>query len=82
MARAYGLPAEAALRAITLSPAEIFGVADRMGSLAVGKDATLFVATGDIMDHRVSVTHVFINGAPQLLETRHTRLYEQFKDRR
>jgi imidazolonepropionase-like amidohydrolase len=82
MARSYGLPAEAALRAITLSPAEIFGVADRMGSLAVGKDANLFVATGDIMDHRVSVTHVFIDGAPQSLETRHTRLYEQFKDRR
>lgn len=81
MARAYGLPPDAALRAITLSPAEIFGVADRMGSLAVGKDATLFLATGDIMDHRVSVTHVFIDGVPQSLETRHTRLYEQFKDR-
>jgi len=82
MARAYGLSADAALRAITLSPAEIFGVADRMGSLAVGKDANLFVATGDIMDHRVSVTHVFIDGVAQSLETRHTRLYEEFKDRR
>jgi imidazolonepropionase-like amidohydrolase len=81
MARAYGLPADAAIRAITLSPAEIFGVADRMGSLAVGKDANLFVATGDIMDHRVSVTHVFIDGVPQSLETRHTRLYQEFKDR-
>jgi imidazolonepropionase-like amidohydrolase len=81
MARAYGLPADAAIRAITLSPAEIFGVADRMGSLAVGKDANLFVATGDIMDHRVTVTHVFIDGIAQSLETRHTRLYEQFKDR-
>jgi imidazolonepropionase-like amidohydrolase len=81
MARAYGLPAADALRAITLSPAEIFGVAGRMGSLAVGKDADLFVATGDIMDHRVSVTHVFIDGVAQPLETRHTRLYEQFKDR-
>ena len=81
MARAFGLPAEAALRAITLSPAEIFGVADRMGSIAVGKDANLFVATGDVMDHRTSVTHVFIDGAPQSLETRHTRLYKEFKDR-
>ena len=52
MARAFGLPADAALRAITLSPAEIFGVADRMGSIEVGKDANLFVATGDVMDHR------------------------------
>jgi imidazolonepropionase-like amidohydrolase len=82
MARAYGLPADAALRAITLSPAEIFGVAERMGSLEVGKDANLFVATGDIMDHRASVTHVFVDGVVQSLETRHTRLYEQFKNRR
>jgi imidazolonepropionase-like amidohydrolase len=82
MARAFGLPADAALRAITLSPAEIFGVADRMGSIEVGKDANLFVATGDVMDHRTSVTHVFIDGAPQSLETRHTRLYEEFKDRK
>jgi imidazolonepropionase-like amidohydrolase len=81
MARAFGLPAEAALRAITLSPAEIFGVADRMGSLEVGKDANLFIATGDVMDHRTQVTHVFIDGVPQSLVTRHTRLYEEFKDR-
>jgi imidazolonepropionase-like amidohydrolase len=81
MARAFGLPAEAALRAITLSPAEIFGVAGRMGSIEAGKDANVFIATGDVMDHRTSVTHVFIDGAPQSLETRHTRLYEQFKDR-
>ena len=81
MARAFGLPAEAALRAITLSPAEIFGVAGRMGSLEPGKDANLFVATGDVMDHRSEVTHVFIDGVAQSLETRHTRLYREFKDR-
>ncbi|HET6898191.1 MAG TPA: amidohydrolase family protein [Vicinamibacteria bacterium] len=81
MARAYGLPADVALRAITLSPAEIFGVADRLGALAVGKDADVFVATGDIMDTRTQVTHVFVDGAPQSLETRHTRLYREFKDR-
>jgi imidazolonepropionase-like amidohydrolase len=52
-----------------------------MGSIEVGKDANLFVATGDVMDHRTSVTHVFIDGAPQSLETRHTRLYKEFKDR-
>jgi imidazolonepropionase-like amidohydrolase len=81
MARAYGLPADVALRAITLAPAEIFGVADRMGALAVGKDADVFVATGDIMDTRTQVTHVFVDGAPQSLETRHTRLFREFKDR-
>ena len=81
MARAFGLPAEAALRAITLSPAEIFGVADRIGSLEVGKDADVVVTTGDIMDHRSQVTHVFIDGVAQSLETRHTRLYKEFKER-
>ena len=82
MARAYGLPAAAALRAITLAPAEIFGVDSRMGSLEPGKDANVFIATGDVMDHRTQVTHVFIDGIAQSLETRHTRLYEQFKDRK
>lgn len=81
MARAYGLPADVALRAITLAPAEIFGVADRMGALAAGKDANVFVATGDIMDTRTQVTHVFVDGVPQSLETRHTRLFREFKDR-
>ena len=67
MARAFGLPPDAALRAITLSPAEILGVADRMGSLAAGKDANLFLATGDIMDHRSAVTAVYIDGIAQSL---------------
>ena len=52
-----------------------------MGSLEVGKDANVFVATGDIMDTRTQVTHVFVDGVPQSLETRHTRLYREFKDR-
>jgi imidazolonepropionase-like amidohydrolase len=81
MARAFGLPAAAALRAITLSPAEIFGVADRLGSIEPGKQATLVLASGDIMDARSQVTRVWIDGVPQSLETRHTRLWQQFKDR-
>jgi imidazolonepropionase-like amidohydrolase len=81
MARAFGLPAAAALRAITLSPAEIFGVAERKGSLGVGKDADVVITTGDIMDHRTQVTHVFIDGVAQSLETRHTRLYDEFRKR-
>jgi imidazolonepropionase-like amidohydrolase len=81
MARAHGLPAAAALRAITLTPAEIFGVADQLGSVSEGKSAHLVVATGDIMDHRTAVTHVLIDGVIQPIDTRHTRLYQQFKDR-
>jgi imidazolonepropionase-like amidohydrolase len=81
MARAFGLPADQALRAITLSPAEILGVAEEMGSLAVGRAANLFVATGDIMDARTQVTAVLVDGVPQSLETRHTRFYKEYKDR-
>jgi imidazolonepropionase-like amidohydrolase len=81
MARAYGLPADVALRAITLSPAEIFGVAARLGSIEGGKDANLFLTSGDIMDARSRVLRVLIDGQEQSLETRHTRLYEAFKDR-
>ncbi len=81
MAAAYGLPAAEALRAITLSPAEIFGAADRIGSIAPGREANLLLATGDILDTRTQVTHVFIEGVSQSLETRHTRLYERYKDR-
>ena len=81
MAAAYGLSEEQALRAITLSPAEIFGAADRIGSIAPGREANLVLATGDILDTRTQVTHVFIEGVQQSLETRHTRLYERYKDR-
>ncbi|HXK08881.1 MAG TPA: amidohydrolase family protein [Vicinamibacteria bacterium] len=81
MAAAYGLPADAALRAITLSPAEIFGVADRVGAIAPGRDASLFLATGDVLDTRTQVTGVWIDGVAQPLETRHTRLHDRYKDR-
>jgi imidazolonepropionase-like amidohydrolase len=78
---AYGLPAEAALRAITLAPAEILGAADRVGQIAPGRDANLVLASGDILDVRTRVTDVLIDGVPQSLETRHTRLYERYKER-
>lgn len=81
MARAFGLPAEAALRAITLAPAQILGFADRKGSLEVGKDADVIVSSGDVLDARSRVTHVFIDGIERALETRHTRLYEAFRER-
>jgi imidazolonepropionase-like amidohydrolase len=56
-------------------------VADRLGSIRPGKSATLIVTNGDVMDHRTQVEQVFIDGVVQSLETRHTRLYREFKDR-
>ena len=81
LATAYGLEPDAALKAITIWPAEIWGVADRYGSIEVGKVANLMVTTGDPLDVRSVPRHVFIRGREVALTDRHTRLYEQFKAR-
>ncbi len=59
---ALGLPHDAAVRAFTLSPAELFGVADRVGSLDVGKIANLVVTDGDLFAHGTQVKMVFVDG--------------------
>ena len=58
-----GLDKDIALRALTLTPAEIFGIADQFGSLQKGKTANLETATGNLFDSRTRVKHVFIDGA-------------------
>jgi len=78
---AFGLPEEDALKGITLYPAQIFGVADRLGSIEVGKDATLFACDGNIFDLRANVKRMWIAGKEISLESRHTRLYEKYKNR-
>lgn len=80
-AAAFGLPADAALAAITLVPAQLHGAGDRLGSIEHGKDATLFAATGDILDIRSQVKHLWISGVEQSLESRHTRLAEKYRAR-
>lgn len=57
-----GLAPDAALRALTLSPAEIFGVSDRLGSLEIGKIANLVVTDGDLFDEKTKVKMVFVDG--------------------
>lgn len=76
---AYGLDEAAALRAITLTPAEILGVADRIGSLDVGKAATLFVASGDVLDIRTAVERAWIDGHEIDLANKHSRLNEKYE---
>ncbi len=79
---AFGLDRDAALRAITLSPAEIFGVADRIGSIDVGKDATLIVSSGDVLDALTSrIERAFVQGRAVSLESKQTRLAEKYRTR-
>lgn len=78
---AYGFPADEALKAITLYPAQVAGVADRLGSIEAGKDATLIATDGDILDIRANVKRMWIAGQEVSLASRHTRLYEKYKGR-
>jgi imidazolonepropionase-like amidohydrolase len=80
-AAAFGLPADEALRAITLSAARILGVQRRVGSLTVGKDATLFVADGDILETPTQVNMAFVQGRRVSLNNRHRRLYDKFRQK-
>jgi imidazolonepropionase-like amidohydrolase len=78
---AYGLPAEAALRALTIAPARIFGVDGRLGSIEVGKEASLIVTDGDLFEITSRVEHAFIAGRAVDLSTHHTRLYDKYRAR-
>lgn len=76
---ANGLPWDQALRAVTLSAAEVFGVADRYGSLEVGKVANVVVWSGDPFEFSTGVEHVYIRGREIPLTSRQTELFERYK---
>ena len=76
---ASGMTWEQALRAVTLTPAEVFGVADRYGSLDAGKVANVVVWTGDPFDFATGVEHVYIRGREIPLRSRQTELLERYK---
>lgn len=80
-AAAHGLGKEEALRSITIVPAEIFGVDDRLGSIEAGKDATLFVCDGDPLEPATDIRYLFIGGWQIPLVSRQTQLYEEFLHR-
>ncbi|MGH9161533.1 MAG: amidohydrolase family protein [Vicinamibacteraceae bacterium] len=77
----YGLGWEAALEAITKAPAEIFGLADQVGTLEVGKIGNVIVTDGDPLEIQTAVKYLFINGRLTSLANRHLRLYEQYRAR-
>ncbi len=82
MAAAFGLPAEVALESITLAPARILGVGDYLGSIEVGKSASLIVTDGDVLEIRTRIEQAFIGGRPvELEDNRHERLYRRYRSR-
>ena len=82
IAGAFGLSKEEALKSVTLYPAQILGVDDRLGSIEVGKVANVVVTDGDILEPRTNVKYVFIGGRLLPLTSRHTELFDSFKDRK
>jgi len=78
---AFGLSPEEAIKALTINPAKMFGVADRMGSIEVGKDADLLIAAGDPLDLKTEVKQLVINGRAIDMANWWETLYQKFKSR-
>jgi imidazolonepropionase-like amidohydrolase len=77
---AYGMNWEAALRAVTLTPAEIFGVSDRVGSLQPGREANVVVWSGDPFEFTTRAEHVFVRGREYHDKTRQDLLMERYRN--
>jgi imidazolonepropionase-like amidohydrolase len=78
-AAAYGLNPEQALNLITLAPAKILGVADTIGSIAIGKTASFIITTGDVLDMRTNIIHMaFLDGEAIQVKGEQQLLYQKF----
>ncbi len=77
----FGFPREKAVAAMTLEPARLLGVDQRLGSIEAGKDATLIVTDGDILDLRSRVVAAYLDGRALDLTDRQKRLYERYRMR-
>ena len=78
---AFGMPYDEGLKSVTLNPAEIWGVADQVGSIEKGKLADLMVTDGDPLEIRTQIKMLFIKGEAVDLESKHTRLYKKYSAR-
>ena len=78
---AFGLPYEEALKAVTLNPAQIWGVADQIGSIEEGKWADLILTDGDPLEAKTQIKQLFIKGRSVDLDSKHYRLYQKYLNR-
>jgi imidazolonepropionase-like amidohydrolase len=81
VAVAFGLPADEALRAVTINAARIMGIDDRVGSLEVGRDATLLITTGNPLDFLASVEQAYVQGREIDMMDIHRQLYEKYSEK-
>ena len=77
----FGLPHEAALRAITINSAEILGVGDQLGTIEVGKIANIIVTDGDPLEIQTQILHLVVNGMVSSTDNKHKSLYEKYRAR-
>lgn len=75
----YGMPFDAALRAITLNPARLWGIASSYGTIEVGKDADVVIWSGDPLELTTNAEHVFINGREMPADTRQRALFNRYR---
>ncbi len=80
-ASTYGVDREEAIRLITLRPAEIMGVADRLGSIQVGRDGTMILTDGDLTEMKTQVLKAWIMGREVPLTSKQTELYDKYRTR-
>ena len=78
---AFGLPYDEALKAVTINPAQIWGVGNELGSVEKGKWADLVIATGDLLEIQTGIKHLYIKGKEVELTNKQTRLYEKYMTR-
>lgn len=78
---AFGLPREEAIKTLTLYPAKILGLDDRMGSIVKGKDASLIIADGDLLELSTRIEQVYIQGREVHMDDKHRRLFEKYQER-
>ncbi len=78
---AFGLPPEEALKSVTINAAEIWGVADKTGSVDRNKWADLIVTDGDPLEARTNIKHVFIRGRSVGADSKHQELYQKYLNR-
>jgi imidazolonepropionase-like amidohydrolase len=78
---AYGLPHDEALKAVMLNAAQMFGLADQLGTLEAGKIANIIVTSGDPLELQTQVRYLFVKGQLTSTDNKHRELYEQYRKR-